>query len=205
MVRVLRGRGTAVRAIPPIRRNSNLRYARSSREEEGSRGAFDFELKRLGLKPATKLAQLGQVPAPETARQVLGLEATDTVLIRKREMYASDEPVLLATSYFPWILAEQAGVTETDTGPGGTYSRLAEIGKGPVRFSEDLRVRTPTAAEERFFALAETQQVYEIVHISYLPDGTAIEYREDVLPTHQWVMHFEWNAENDTKSGETER
>ena len=61
------------------------------------------------------------------------------------------------------------------------------------------------AAEERFFVLAETQQVYEIVHISYLPDGTAIEYREDVLPTHQWVMHYEWNAENDTTGGGTGR
>lgn len=202
MVRVLRGRGTTVRAIPSIRRNSTLRYAQRSREAEGSRGAFDFELKRLGLKPATKLAQLGQVPAPDAAREVLGLAAGESVLIRKREMFASDEPVLLATSYFPWTLAEQAGVTETDTGPGGTYSRLAEIGKGPVRFSEDLRVRSPTAAEERFFGLAETQQVYEIVHISYLADGTAIEYREDVLPTHQWVMHYEWNAENDTTSGE---
>lgn len=119
MVRVLRGRGTAVRAIPPIRRNSNLRYARCSREEEGSRGAFDFELKRLGPKSATKLAQLGQVPAPEPAPEVLGLAATDTVLIRKREMYASDEPVLLATTYFPWTLAGQAEVTETDTGPSG--------------------------------------------------------------------------------------
>lgn len=196
MVRVLRGKGTAVRAIPPIRRNTNLRYSRIAREEDGSRGAFDFEIRRLGLKPTTKLAQLGKVPAPEAARRVLGLKADEQVLIRKREMLASDEPVLLATSYFPWVLAEKAGVTETDTGPGGTYSRLAEIGKGPVRFSEDVRVRMPVAAEERFFALAETQQVFEIVHISYLADGTAVEYREDVLPTHQWVMHFEWNAEN---------
>ncbi|MFC5142403.1 GntR family transcriptional regulator [Actinomycetospora rhizophila] len=196
LVRVLRGRGTVVRAIPPIRRNSSRRYARTAREEDGSRGAFDFEIRRLGLKPSTKLAQLGQVAPPETARDVLGLEVGEMVLIRKREMFASDEPVLLATSYFPWDLAEQAGVTDVDTGPGGTYSRLAEIGKGPVRFTEDVRVRTPTAAEERFFALSETQQVYEIVHIAYLEDGTAVEYREDVLPTYQWIMHFEWNAEN---------
>ena len=64
LVRVLRGRGTVVRAIPPIRRNSSRRYARSSREEDGSRGAFDFEIRRLGLKPSTKLAQLGQVAPP---------------------------------------------------------------------------------------------------------------------------------------------
>lgn len=197
LVRVLRGVGTVVRAIPPIRRNASRRYARTSREEEGSRGAFDFEIKRLGLKPSTRFAQLGEVAPPEPARDVLGLAVGDMALIRKREMFASEEPVLLATSYLPWDVAEQAGVTEIDTGPGGTYSRLAEVGKGPVRFTEDVRVRTPSAAEERFFSLAETQQVYEIIHVSYLADGTAVEYREDVLPTHQWIMHFEWNAESD--------
>lgn len=198
LVRVLRGRGTVVRAIPPIHRNSTQRYARSAREEEGARGAFDTEIRRLGLEPRTVLAELGATDdLPTGARATLGLADDDRALIRRRQMFASDEPVLLAASYYPWTLAEEAGITETDSGPGGTYSRLAEIGKGPVRFTEDVRVRTPVPEEERFFSLSESQQVYEIIHISYLADGSAIEYRVDVLPTYQWVMHFEWNAEPD--------
>ncbi|MGH3927165.1 MAG: GntR family transcriptional regulator [Pseudonocardiaceae bacterium] len=194
-MKVLRGRGTVVRAIPAIRRNSNRRYQRTAREEGGARGAFDFEIRRLGLTPRTEIVQLEAVQPPTAAATVLELEDGEPALIRKRQMFASDEPVLLATSYLPWKNAEEAGVTNIDTGPGGTYSRLADIGLGPVRFSEDVRARIPTAEEESFFGLSEAQQVFEIVHISWIADGRAVEYRLDTLPTFQWVMHFEWNAE----------
>jgi GntR family transcriptional regulator len=100
-------------------------------------------------------------------------------------------------SYIPWALAEQAGVTQVDTGPSGTYSRLAEVGKGPLRFTEDIRVRVPTDEEEMFFALDEGQQVFEIVHMSFAEDDVPVEYRIDALPAFQWVLHFEWPAEVD--------
>jgi GntR family transcriptional regulator len=195
LVRVLRGRGTIVRAIPAIRRNSKRRYQKAAREEDGGRGAFDFEIRRLGLTPRTEIVQLEPVRPPAAAADVLRLDDQEKVLVRKRQMFASDEPVLLATSYIPWKIAEDAGVTNIDTGPGGTYSRLADINLGPVRFSEDVRVRIPTVEEESFFSLSEGQQVFEIVHISWLEDGRAVEYRVDALPTFQWIMHFEWNAE----------
>jgi hypothetical protein len=38
----------------------------------------------------------------------------------------------LATSYIPWSLAEGTQMAEPDSGPGGSYSRLADIGHGPV-------------------------------------------------------------------------
>ena len=197
LVRVLRGRGTVVRSIPAIWRNSNRRYQRAAREEGGGRGAFDFEIRRLGLTPRTEIVQLDAVQPPTAAAAVLGLEDGEPALIRKRQLFASDEPVLLAASYLPWTIAEQAGITNIDTGPGGTYSRLAEIGLGPVRFSEDVRARIPTSEEESFFGLSEAQQVFEIVHISWLADGRAVEYRLDTLPMSQWIMHFEWDAEGE--------
>lgn len=196
LVRVLRGRGTVVRAIPPIRRNSSRRYRKAAREEGGSRGAFDFEIRRLGLTPRTEVVQLEAVQPPTEAAVALGLLEGERVLIRKRQLFASDDPVLLATSYVPWEIAEKAGITSIDTGPGGSYSRLADIGLGPVRFREDIRVRIPTAEEESFFSLSESQHVFEIVHTSLLTDDRVVEYRVDTLPTFQWVLHFEWYAES---------
>ncbi|AEH08752.1 MULTISPECIES: GntR family transcriptional regulator [Protofrankia] len=195
LVRVLRGRGTVVRSVPPISRHSNQRYARAIREERGARGAFDAEIRRLGLEPRSDIVQLEPVNPPEAVAKALGLGQRERVLIRKRHMYASDEPVLLATSYIPWALAERAGLTKVDTGPGGTYSRLAELGQGPVRFTEDVRARIPTDDEEAFFGLAENQQVFEIVHMSWTATDRLVEYRVDALPTFQWVLHFEWPAE----------
>ena len=68
----------------------------------------------------------------------------EQALIRRRRMYANDEPMQLATSYVPWSLAEGTQMTERDSGPGGIYSRLAEIDHGPVRFTEDVSTRIPT-------------------------------------------------------------
>lgn len=196
LVRVLRGRGSVVRAIPAIRRHSSRRYRKAAREEGGGHGAFDFEIRRLGLTPRTEIVQLEPVRPPAEAATVLGLNDGERVLIRKRQMFASDEPVLLATSYIPWEIAERAGITGIDTGPGGTYSRLADVGLGPAKFSEDVRSRIPTVEEESFFSLSETQQVFEIVHISWLAGGRAVEYRVDTLPTFQWILHFGWDAED---------
>ena len=72
-------------------------------------------------------------------------------------MYANDEPMQLATSYVPWSLAEGTQMTERDSGPGGIYSRLAEIGHGPVRFTEDVSTRTPTPEESDVLRLVAVQ------------------------------------------------
>jgi GntR family transcriptional regulator len=196
LVKVHRGKGTRVRSIPPIWRHSRRRYARTAREEAGARGAFDAELRRLGLTPKSDIVQLEAITPPDDVATALQLKQPAKVLVRKRHMFASGEPVLLATSYIPWRLAEQAGVTQEDTGPGGTYSRLAEIGHGPIHFTEDIRVRIPSDEEESFFGLDEGQQIFEILHMSWIAEGKPVEYRIDALPTFQWVLHFEWSAED---------
>ena len=68
-------------------------------------------------------------------------------------MYASDEPMQLATSYTPWSLAEGTQMAEPDSGPGGIYSRLADIGHGPVHFTEDVTTRLATQEESTFLRL----------------------------------------------------
>jgi hypothetical protein len=36
-------------------------------------------------------------------------------------------------------------MVERDSGPGGIYSRLADVGHGPVRFAEEVATRMPTS------------------------------------------------------------
>lgn len=202
LVRVLRGRGTVVRSVPVIWRHSSRRYTRAVREESGAQGAFDAEIRRLGLVPRSDIVRLEPVDPPAAAADALRLDQGEQVLVRKRHMFASDEPVLLATSYIPWELAVSAGITNVNTGPGGTYSRLAEIGLPPHRFTEDVRSRTPTGEEEAFFGLAEGQQIFEIIHMAWTADDRPVEYRVDALPTFQWVLHFEWLAEGNDAGGQ---
>ena len=58
-------------------------------------------------------------------------------------LFLDDKPVLLATSYLPASVVAGSAITREDTGPGGTYARLAELGYKPVHFREEIRSRMP--------------------------------------------------------------
>jgi GntR family transcriptional regulator len=195
LIRVERGRGTIVRSVPTIPRYATTRYARENRESEGARGAFDTEISRLGFAPRSDLVQVGQVRPPAEVAAALALTDDEDALIRKRHMYAGDTPVQLATSYVPWSIAEGTQLEQTDTGPGGTYSRLAELGHAPARFTETIALRPPTAKEADFLRLSDEQHVLAIFHIAWTSDDRSVEVTIHVLPPHQWELHYDWPAE----------
>jgi GntR family transcriptional regulator len=175
-----------------------LRYAVSQRESSGeppARGAFDGEVRRLGFEPRSDPIQIGPVTPPDRVAAALALGPGDVALIRKRDMYASDVPVQRGTSWIPWEIARNTQLTERDTGPGGSYSRLAELGYPIARFTERVTVRTPDPEEEAFLRLSEEQKVFEIFHTALLEDGRPIEVTIHCLPVHQWVLDYAWPIE----------
>jgi GntR family transcriptional regulator len=195
LIRVERGRGTIVRSLPTIPRYATRRYARENRESEGARGAFDTEISRLGFEPRSDLIQVGQVRPPTDVAVALALADDEDALIRKRHMYAADTPVQLATSYVPWSIAAGTQLEQTDTGPGGTYSRLAELGHAPAHFTEIIALRPPTSEEADFLRLSDEQHVLAIFHVAWTSDDRPIKVTIHVLPSHQWELHYDWPAE----------
>jgi len=195
LVRPQQGRGTVVTYGPAIRRDAAARQQRGMREHGGSRGAFDAELRRLGLEPRSEV-EVGRGSPPSAVSEVLGTGGD--VVFRRRKMYASGEPVQLATSYVPLALAEGSPIAERDTGPGGLYSRLADLGHGPVRFTEVVQVRTPDDDEAEFLQIDPDQRVYEITRIARDSAGRAVEICMHVLATHRWELAYEWPAESPT-------
>jgi GntR family transcriptional regulator len=134
-----------------VHRLARNRFTRQRRET--GKGAYDVEMKELGFTPGVELVEVGPVAAPDEIVKRLQLEPGEQALIRRRRMYANDEPMQLATSYIPWLLAEGTPMAERDTGPGGICSRLADMGHGPVRFTEDVSTRMPTSEEADFLRL----------------------------------------------------
>lgn len=194
LVRVHRGKGTFVSKIPKIRRDSAGRQRRDTREEGQARGAFDAELRRLGLTARSEVT-VDQVSAPADVAERLGAEEGATVLVRRRVMFGDDEPVQMAASYFPLDIAAGSQLAEVDTGPGGAYSRLADLGHAPALFTEDVDVRPPTEDEARALRMAEDQRVYEIIRTAETATGRTVEVNVIVLPAHQWRLRFSWPAE----------
>ena len=194
LVRIERGRGTVVHEIAPILRNATARYTREARERGASRGAFNTEVRELGHEPRSVLMELGPVTPPAEVSRMLGFQVDEVAAIRKRHMYADDTPVQIATSYVPWSIAAGTSITQEDTGPGGTYSRLADLGYPVSRFTERITVRMPAPDEAVVLKIGEEQPVFVIDHVAWTAEGQPVEVTVHVMPVHQWKLDYEWEV-----------
>jgi GntR family transcriptional regulator len=191
LVRVERGRGTVVRTIPVIRRSAVARYVRATRERDGGRGAFDAEIRSLGMTPRSDVTvTIG--PAPARVAEALRLAEGERVVIRTRRMYANDVPVQLAPSYIPAQIAEGTQLAEPDSGPGGIISRFAELGHAQVRITESVRVRRATDDEQAFLRLEADQPVIEIWHVGWTAENRPVEVAVHSVPAYLWILDYEW-------------
>jgi GntR family transcriptional regulator len=194
LLRSQRGKGTVVHKVPIIRRDAAGRQRRDAREAGGARGAFDAEIRAMGLTPRSEVTP-ERALAPAHVAKVLGVDEGADVLARRRVMFADDVPVQVATSWIPWDIAEGTPLTEVDTGPGGAYSRLAELGHARARTREVTRMRIPDASEAASLDMDVTGRVIAITRTVWDASGRAVEVNEIVLPGHQWEFVSEWDGD----------
>jgi GntR family transcriptional regulator len=153
------------------------------------------EMKQLGLESAVELVEVGPVTPPPEIAERLRLQPEDLALIRRRQMYAADQPMQLATSYVPWSFAEGTRMVEQDSGPGGIYSRLAEVGHRPARFTEEVATRMPTPEEARFLWLTAPEPVFKLFRTAFDEEGSPVEVCEHVMAGDRCLLAYEWAAD----------
>lgn len=188
LVYVHRGVGTKVTEIPPILRNATARYIKAARERDGARGAFDAEIRALGFIPRSDV-EVYRAQPPAVVAEEFGSE--DEVVVRARQMYASEHPVQMANSYIPADIAAGTAIEQVDSGPGGIISRFAELGFRQTRMRERASVRPPTDEEIEFLKLRPDHRVMQIVHTGFAGDRP-VEVCVHILPAHFWIGEWEW-------------
>ena len=189
LVRVEHGRGAFVQEIPTVKRVRRIPRGNVA----GS--SFAEEMRKAGLEPHAPLADLATVEAPADVAEHLQITAGDPVVRRTRQMFASDRPVQLATSYIPLEIAGGQDIALPDTGPTGLYQRLAARGYNVARFVEEIEARQPRAEEAAFLGLTEAQYVLEVARIAHTEDDRPVETVINVFPSQQWRLSYEWPAE----------
>lgn len=181
-----RGSGTYVREFRPIRRVANRRLA-----QEGwaaGRSIWDAD---LGDRPLSVVdLKVYEEAAPAHVARVLGLATGATVVVRDRRFVVEGEPVQSATSYLPADLVRGTAIAQPDTGPGGTYARLADLGLKPVHFTEELRARMPSQQEIEQLHLSEGTPVVEICRTAFTETGQAVEMNRMLLDAGVYVMEY---------------
>ncbi|GFN03730.1 hypothetical protein Smic_22860 [Streptomyces microflavus] len=132
--------------------------------------------------------------APESVARVLDLGEGESAWIRSRRFVLDGKPVLLSTSYLPASLVAGSAITQQDTGPGGTYARLAELGHKPVHFREEIRSRMPLPEEASRLSLPAGTPVMLVCRTAYAEEGRAVEVNEMVLDAAAYVLEYDFDA-----------
>ncbi|WP_035805099.1 GntR family transcriptional regulator [Kitasatospora mediocidica] len=185
-----KGAGVFVRSFRPLRRRGIQRLAQEHWGSGRSIWSADVESRDLVVDQIS----VSEEGAPEGIARVLGIEPGDPACVRSRRFVLDGKPVLLATSYLPAALVAGTRITEQDTGPGGTYGRLAELGAGPVRFREEIRSRMPTADEATRLHLTTGTPVILICRTAFSEDGRAVEVNEMTLDAASYVLEYDFDA-----------
>jgi GntR family transcriptional regulator len=192
LIDIEHGRGAFVRRRPPVQRKAYDRFAR--RHRDAGKAAYLAELEGEGRQPEVEVLQLASSPAPAEIARLLQVPEGSQVLLRRRRYMADGQPMELATSYLPLELAQGTKITETDTGPGGIYARLEEMGHQLKRFTEDVRARMPLPEEARALRLPAGVPVFILIRVAYDVDDTPVEVCDTVMAADRYVLSYELPA-----------
>ena len=185
------GAGVFVRNFRPIVRHSIPRLSErqwaSGRDIwQADTDARTLEVDRIDVEPEA-------VP-PEEIRVLLGLTGRQRVCSRARRYSLDGKPVLMATSYLPATLVAGTAITRQDTGPGGIYARLAEIGARPAHFQEDLIARMPSAPETQDLQIDAGTPVIHITRTAFTNEAQPVEVNRMILDAGAYVIRYDFDA-----------
>lgn len=183
----LRGYKTVVRNFKPIIR---VETARSAEAQWGA-GRSMWENDLDGQELATDKMHVDRVTAPDRIARVLG--ASDAIL-RSRRYLVDGRPSLLADSYLPFDVAGGTRIAQANTGPGGTYARLKDLGLSPAFFSMQVWSRPPQGEEKKLLKLPANAWVLAAERTAFTEAGRVVEVNEMTLNPTMYVLQFDYSA-----------
>lgn len=175
------GSSVKVRAYKPIIRNAAKRL--SADVWMSGRSIWDIDLDERRPEVQT---EVDKIDAPERIAAILG--QAGRVCRRQRRFSLDGQQLQLSTSYFAADLAELAGLDRVDTGPGGMYARLAEVGRKPVEAREQTRARMPSPDEAEALGLGDGTPVIIIVRTVADEAGRILEVNEMTLDASKYIL-----------------
>lgn len=182
------GRGVFVRRRPRVRRLGSDRFARRYREE--GKAAFLAEVEATGAKPTVDELIVAEEPLPAEMAERLGLDPKEQAVVRRRRYLIDGYPVEFATSYIPASIASGTAIAEPNSGPGGIYARLEELGHRLDHYDEEVRARMPLPDESRRLSLPSGVPVFQLVRTAYDVDGRPVEVCDTVMSTDAYVLDY---------------
>lgn len=176
LIDVQQGHGTFVRQWKPIFRDANARLAASHWGSGRSIWSADVDPTARTLE--TRDLTVGVTD--DVSKQYRAFLGSDRVLLRDRVYVVDGRRVMWARSYLPADLVAGTAIERHDTGPGGTFARLADLGLPMALFSEEMDVRRPLPGEQKRLKISADEPVARIVRLNATADERIVEITDMV-------------------------
>ncbi|MFD7397772.1 GntR family transcriptional regulator [Streptomyces virginiae] len=190
LVEARKGAGVFVRAFKPLRRRGVQRLT----HEQWGAGRSIWSDESEDRELVVDQIEVREEAADVRISDALGISAEAPVWARSRRFVLDGKPVLFAMSYLPSDVVADSAITQVDTGPGGAYARLAELGHAPVHFREEIRSRMPSADEAERLSLSMGTPVIHIVRTAFAEGGRVVEVNEMTLDSASYVLEYDFDA-----------
>lgn len=186
------GRGLFVRRPREVMRLGRSRLSKT--EWHAGRGMFTTDAADHGFTPRVEV-EIRREAADDRTAHLLAVDAGADVLVRDRLMFADERPVQLARSQLPADLVGNTAIEEEETGPGGIYARLAELGREPDNFVQVVGSRMPTPEEASALQLDGGTPVLLVTRIAYDAAERPVEVNDMVLAADHYELVYELPAD----------
>ena len=136
---------------------------------------FFQDMTRRGHKPLSRVLRQQVIPASATVAAYLQLPPETPVVRLDRLRYVDNEPIVFVTTYLPHALCP--GVVEADFVSQSLYELLErEYGIVITRGRRMLEAVIASEHEAQLLEIPEGSPLISLDSVSYLEDGTPIEY-----------------------------
>ncbi|WP_158813208.1 GntR family transcriptional regulator [Streptomyces rimosus] len=178
------GSGVYLRSFERIRRDAVERL--SKKHWGAGRAVWD---KDLPGRSRDEEVTVRKVAPPDRIAGTLGIRGQEA-WCRSRVYRSEGRTVRQATSWYPVDLVEGTAIAERDTGPGGSYARLEEIGHGPARYREEVKIRLPLSAEAKTLGVTMDTPVVFIMRTAFDSEDRPVEVNEMMLDSDSYTLIY---------------
>lgn len=133
-------------------------------------------------------------PPPHIAAALGSTDGVGEAIRRSRTFYIDSHAVQRATSWIPASIAAGTPIEHTDTGPGGTYARLADLGHTPTAFVEQVTARPPTRGEADQLGILPGTPLLVVTRTTATDTGRIVEITEILMDASAITLAYSWTS-----------
>jgi GntR family transcriptional regulator len=163
----------------------------TARQPTGASDAWTQEAAARGHTGSQVLREVVEIAPTNLVCHGLAIPADSTVIARRRTVLLDGEPVELADSYYPAVIARGTQLAQSTKIRGGSPTLLAALGHPIKRVREEVSARPPTEFECNLLKIRQDEWVLIQKRVALDQNNNPIEFSIMVIPASQRALHYE--------------